>query len=73
MTLTKEFMEAVGLGDKTLVRIMLKDIMLVDPSMKTFEEMSEFIEKNKHRYQMNRIFINNYLYSIEYKKLIKIY
>lgn len=41
--------------------------------MKTFEEMSEFIEKNKHRYQMQRVFINNYLYSVEYKKLIKIY
>ncbi len=45
MTLTKEFMEAVGLGDKTLVRIMLKDIMLVDPSMKTFEEMLQYAEK----------------------------
>ena len=39
---------------------------------KTFEEMKKFMEKNKNKYQMHQVFINNYLYSVEYKKLIKI-
>lgn len=39
MALTNEFIDAVTNNKKTRVRIMLKDIMLVDPSMKTFNEM----------------------------------
>ena len=39
MALTKEFLDAVEQRDVTMVRIMLKDSMLVDPSLKTFEEM----------------------------------
>lgn len=46
MALTKEFTEAVYKGKKTRVRIMLKDIMLVDPSLKTFDEMLVYAEKN---------------------------
>lgn len=46
MALTKEFTEAVNQGKKTRVRIMLKDIMLVDPSLKTFEEMLAYAEKS---------------------------
>lgn len=46
MALTEEFIEAVGNGKKTRVRIMLKDIMLVDPSLKTFNEMLTYAEKN---------------------------
>lgn len=39
MAITNEFKEAVDTGKKTRVRIMLKDIMLVDPSMNQFDEM----------------------------------
>ena len=39
---------------------------------KTFEEMQNFIDKNKTKIQYEQIFINNY-YAISYKKLIKIY
>lgn len=46
MALTKEFIEAVENEKKTRVRIMLKDIMLVDPSLKTFDEMLVYAEKN---------------------------
>lgn len=46
MALTKEFIEAVEGGKKTRVRIMLKDIMLVDPSLKSFEEMLVYAEGN---------------------------
>lgn len=46
MALTKEFTEAVDNGKKTRVRIMLKDIMLVDPSLKSFNEMIDYAEKN---------------------------
>ena len=46
MTLTKEFIDAVDNGKKTRVRIMLKDIMLVDPSLKKFNEMLAYAEKN---------------------------
>lgn len=46
MAVTNEFREAVGTGKKTRVRIMLKDIMLVDPSMKQFDEMLNFAKSN---------------------------
>lgn len=46
MALTEEFIEAVGNGKKTRVRIMLKDIMLVDPSLKTFNEMLTYAKKS---------------------------
>lgn len=46
MALTKEFIDAVDNGKKTRVRIMLKDIMLVDPSLKKFNEMLAYAEKN---------------------------
>lgn len=46
MALTKEFTEAVDNGKKIRVRIMLKDIMLVDPSLKTFDEMLAYADKN---------------------------
>lgn len=42
MAITDEFKEAVGSGKKTRVRIMLKDIMLVDPTMKQFDEMLDY-------------------------------
>lgn len=42
MAITHEFMEAVESGRKTRVRIMLKDIMLVDPTMRQFDEMIEY-------------------------------
>ena len=46
MALTKEFTEAVENGKKTRVRIMLKDIMLVDPSLRSFNEMIKYAEQN---------------------------
>ncbi len=39
MAITNEFKEAVDSGKKIRVRIMLKDNMLVDPTMKQFDEM----------------------------------
>lgn len=41
-------------------------------TFKTFEDMQNFIGKNKDKIQYNQIFINN-AYAIEYKKLIRIY
>lgn len=46
MALTKEFIDAVLNSKITRVRIMLKDIMLVDPSLNTFDEMLVYAEKN---------------------------
>lgn len=46
MELTNEFIDAVANNKKTRVRIMLKDIMLVDPSMKLFNEMLSYAESN---------------------------
>ncbi len=45
MTLTNDFIDAVSNNKMTRVRIMLKDIMLVDPSLKTFNEMVSYAEK----------------------------
>ena len=42
MAITSEFMEAVNNGNRTRVRIMLKDIMLVDPTMAKFDEMLKY-------------------------------
>ena len=42
MAITNEFREAVDLGKKIRVRIMLKDIMLVDPTMRQFDEMISY-------------------------------
>ena len=42
MAITSEFMEAVNNGNRTRVRIMLKDIMLVDPTMEKFDEMLKY-------------------------------
>lgn len=46
MALTKEFIEAVENGKKTRIRIMLKDTMLVDPSLKAFEDMLTYAERH---------------------------
>lgn len=46
MAITNEFRDAVENGKKTRVRIMLKDIMLVDPTMKQFDEMLDFAKVN---------------------------
>ena len=46
MAITNEFREAVESGKKTRVRIMLKDIMLVDPTMKEFDEMLDYAKSN---------------------------
>ena len=42
MAITNEFKEAVDSGKKIRVRIMLKDIMLVDPTMRQFDEMMTY-------------------------------
>lgn len=42
MAITNEFKDAVESGKKIRVRIMLKDIMLVDPTMKQFDEMLSY-------------------------------
>ena len=42
MAITKEFQEAVENGKLIRVRIMLKDIMLVDPTMNKFDEMLDY-------------------------------
>lgn len=46
MALTNEFIDAVANNKITRVRIMLKDIMLVDPSMRSFNEMLSYAEDN---------------------------
>lgn len=40
-------------------------------TFKSFAAMSEWMDKNKSKYQMRQIFINNG-YAVEYKDLIKI-
>lgn len=44
MELPKEFIDAVEEGNKLRVRIMLKDIMLVDVTLKLFNEMLSYAE-----------------------------
>ena len=50
MALTKEFIEAVENGKKTRVRIMLKDTMLVNPSLQAFEEMISYANNINDRF-----------------------
>lgn len=45
MAISNEFKEACDKGDKIMVRIMLKNIMLVDPSLAEFQEMLDYAEK----------------------------
>ena len=54
MAITSEFMEAVNNGNRTRVRIMLKDIMLVDPTMEKFDEMLKYASS-----KMNEAYLNN--------------
>ena len=42
MAITREFMEAVQSGNILLVRIMLKDILLLDPTGNQFDEMQKY-------------------------------
>lgn len=42
MAMTKEFVEAVENGKLLRVRIMLKDILLIDPTAEKFDEMENF-------------------------------
>lgn len=42
MAITKEFMEAVDNGNILRVRIMLKDILLVDPTGSKYDEMADY-------------------------------
>lgn len=44
--LTEEFKKAVEENDIYLVRIMLKDTMMIDPSFKEFNELSSYAIKN---------------------------
>lgn len=37
---------------------------------KTQKQLDDFFEKNKNRYQMQEVFINN-SYGVEYKELLK--
>jgi hypothetical protein len=40
---------------------------------KTEESFKNWIDKNRHKYQITVIFVNNYYKGIEYKPLIKVY
>lgn len=44
--MTKEFIEAVSSDAKIRVRIMLKDSMLVDPTLRQFESLLKYAETN---------------------------
>lgn len=46
MAITSEFRNTVENGKKIRVRIILKDSMLVDPTLKQFDEMLEFAKEN---------------------------
>lgn len=46
MVISKEFENAICDNDIILVRIMLKDIMLIDTSLKQFDEMLRYAEEN---------------------------
>ncbi len=46
MALTKEFIEAVNEKDLIMVKIMLKDGIIVDPTMKLYNEMIEYAESS---------------------------
>lgn len=42
MAITKDFVDAVESGNLLRVRIMLKDILLIDPTAMTFDEMESY-------------------------------
>lgn len=46
MALTKAFKDAVQKGDKLGTKIMIKDIMIIDPSLKDYDEMIRYAEEN---------------------------
>lgn len=46
MTITQEFMDAVKNKDNRMVRIMLKDSLVVDPTFREFNEMVKIAESN---------------------------
>lgn len=46
MTITKDFKEAVSNKNSRMVRIMLKNSLLVDPTFVEFNEMISFAERN---------------------------
>lgn len=61
MAITKEFAEAVGGGKLLRVRIMLKDILLVDPSLSMFDEMEAYASaRMKNLYDPHNKDIFNY-------------
>lgn len=46
MALTEAFKDAVQNGDKLGTKIMIKDIMIIDPSLKDYNEMIRYAEEN---------------------------
>ena len=42
MNITKEFKEAVSAKDVQLVRIMMKDSMILDPTFEEFDDMASY-------------------------------
>lgn len=46
MALTKAFTDAVLSGDKLGTKIMIKDILIIDPSLRDYNEMIKFAEEN---------------------------
>lgn len=46
MALTEAFKDAVQNGDKLGTKIMIKDIMIIDPSLKDYDEMIRYAEEN---------------------------
>lgn len=53
MALTKAFYEAVNTGDVCMVRIMMKDSLLVDPSFAEFREMEKEASKIQGLYEQH--------------------
>ena len=45
MAITKEFEEVINNNDITFARIMIKDSMLIDTSLQTYEEMISYAEE----------------------------
>ena len=46
MAVTQEFINAVTQNDLLLVRIMMKDSLLLDPTCKQFNEMEQYAKSN---------------------------
>ena len=58
--------------DKTNILCVLRgENMWITKVFKTLQQQNEWIEKNKHKYQIDILFVNNE-YVIEYKKLKRI-